>query len=153
MAAVTDGGTGPPEDGQQMGQEDQGTGAPEETEMARDHQEGLGVEEHSGAVQEPPIRLPALERRRQLDFVSTVAHISLIAQALGGVAQQKRGSIDGSRREQSTNRSRGEPTGRLRIVGSTGGARAEKRLSGLHPAQLCTGTKRGRARGGGNPPV
>ena len=39
--------------------------------MALDHQEGLGTEEHSGAVQEPPIGLPALERGRQLDFVST----------------------------------------------------------------------------------
>ena len=29
-----DGGTGPPEDGPQMGQEDQGTGALEETDMA-----------------------------------------------------------------------------------------------------------------------
>ena len=31
-----DGGTGPPEDGPQMGQEDQGTGAPKETKMALD---------------------------------------------------------------------------------------------------------------------
>ena len=53
--------------------------------MALDQQEGLGIEGHSGAVQEPPIRLPALERRRQLDFVSTMAHISLIVQALGGI--------------------------------------------------------------------
>ena len=45
-----DGGTGPPEDGPQMGQEDQGTRAPEETEMALDQQEDLGSEEHSGAV-------------------------------------------------------------------------------------------------------
>ena len=74
-----DGGAGPPEHGPQMGQEDQGTGAPEETEMALDQQEGLGAEEQTGAVQEPPIGLPPLERRRQLDFVSTVAQISLIA--------------------------------------------------------------------------
>ena len=78
-----DGGTGPPEPGPQAGQEEQGTGVPEETDMVLDHQEGLGAEEHSGAVQEPPIGLPALERRRQLDFMSTVACISLIAQALG----------------------------------------------------------------------
>ena len=84
-----DGGTGPPEDGPQMGQEDQGTRAPEETEMALGQQEGLGAEEHSGAVQEPPIGLPALERRRQLDFVSTVAHILLIAQALGGISSRR----------------------------------------------------------------
>ena len=45
-----DGGTGPPEDGPQMGQEEQGTGAPEETGMAIDQQEGLDTEEHSGAV-------------------------------------------------------------------------------------------------------
>ena len=45
-----DGGIGPPEDGPQMGQEDQGTEAPEETEMALDQQEGLGTEEHSSAV-------------------------------------------------------------------------------------------------------
>ena len=74
-----DGGAGPPEHGPQMGQEDQGTKAPEETEMALDHQEGLGTEEHFGTAQEPPIGLPPLEKRRQLDFVSTVAHISLIA--------------------------------------------------------------------------
>ena len=86
-----DGGTGPPEDGPQMGQEEQGTGAPEETEMALDQQEGLGTEEHSGAVQEPPVGLPPLERRRQLDFVSTVAHILLIAQALGGISSRREG--------------------------------------------------------------
>ena len=80
-----DGGAGPPEHGPQMGQEDQGTGVPEETEMALDEQEGLGAEEQTSAVQEPPIGLPPLERRRQLDFVSTMAHISLIAQALGGI--------------------------------------------------------------------
>ena len=84
-----DGGTGPPEDGPQMGQEDQGTGALEETDMALDHQEGLGAVEHSGAVQEPPIGLPALERRRQLDVVSTVAHISLLARALGGITSRR----------------------------------------------------------------
>ena len=86
-----DGGARPPKDGPQMGQEDQGTGAPEETKMALDHQEGLGTEEHSGTVQEPPIGLPPLERRRQLDFVSTVAHISLIAQALGGIPGRREG--------------------------------------------------------------
>ena len=59
-----DGGTRPPEDGPQTGQEDQGAGAPEETEMALDQQEDLGTKEHSGAVHEPPIRLPPLERRR-----------------------------------------------------------------------------------------
>ena len=74
-----DGGAGPPEQDPQTGQEDQGTGAAEETEMALDQQEGLGAEEYIGAVQEPPIGLPPLERRRHLDFVSTVAHISLIA--------------------------------------------------------------------------
>ena len=74
-----DGGAGPPDHDPQMGQEDQGTGALEETDMALDHQEGLGAVEYSGAVQEPPIGLPALERRRQLDVVSTVAHISLLA--------------------------------------------------------------------------
>ena len=74
-----DGGTVPPEDGPQVGQEDQGTGIPEKTEMDLDQQEGLGTEEHSGAAQEPPITLPSLETRRQLDFVATMAHMSLIA--------------------------------------------------------------------------
>ena len=74
-----DGGAGPPEVGPQMGQEDQGTGIPEETEMALDQQDGLGTEEHTGTVQEALIGLPPLERRRQLDFVSTVAQILLIA--------------------------------------------------------------------------
>ena len=83
------GGTGPPEQGPQAAQEDQSTGAPEETEMALDQQEGLDTEEHSGAVQEPPVGLPPLERRRQLDFVSTVAHISLLAQALGGMSSRR----------------------------------------------------------------
>ena len=85
-----------------MGQEDQGTGAPEETEMALDQQEGLGTEEHSGMVQEPPIGLPPLEKRRQLDFVSTVAHISLIVQALGATPSRRKGPQtdqgDGSQR-------------------------------------------------------
>ena len=139
-----DGGTGPPEHGPQAGQEDQGTGAPEETGMALDQQEGLDAEEHSGAVQEPPVGLPPLERRRQLDFVSTVAHILLLAQALGDMSNRRGGSTDGPKRE---------PTGRLRTTGSAGGARTKQRLSGLYPAQLCTGAKRGRARGGGNPPV
>ena len=59
-----DGGTGPPKDGPQVGQEDQGTGAPEETGMDLDHQEGLGTEQYSGAAQEPPIGFPPLETRR-----------------------------------------------------------------------------------------
>ena len=78
-----------------MGQEDQGTGVPEETEMALDQQEGLGTMEHTGAVQELPIGLPLLERRRQLDFVSTVAQISLIAQALGGIPGRREGPQSG----------------------------------------------------------
>ena len=86
-----DGGTGPLEDDPQMGQEDQGTGAPEETEMMLDQQEGLGTEGHSGTVQEPPIGLPPLERQRQLGFVSIVAHIALIAQALGGIPGGREG--------------------------------------------------------------
>ena len=85
------GGTGPPEHGPQAGQEDQGTGGPEETGMALDQQEGLDAEEHSGAVQEPPVGLPPLERRRQLDFVSTVAHILLLAHALGGMSSRREG--------------------------------------------------------------
>ena len=97
-----DGGTGPPEDGPQVGQEDQGTGAPEETGMDLDHQEGLGTEEHSGVAQEPPIGLPPLETRRQLDFVSTVAHILLIAHALGAIPNRRKGPQtdqgDGSQR-------------------------------------------------------
>ena len=59
--------------------------------MALDQKEGLGTEERYGAVQEPPIGLPPLERRRQLDFVSTVAHILLIAQALGGIPSRSGG--------------------------------------------------------------
>ena len=111
-----DGGTRPPEDGPQMGQEDQGTGAPEETEMALDQQEGLGTEEHSGAVQEPPIGLPPLEKRRQLDFVSTVAHISLIAQVLGGIPGRREGPQAGqgessqrSDRQESQQEGSGQP--------------------------------------------
>ena len=139
-----DGGTGPPEDGPQMGQEEQGTGAPEETGMELDQQEGLDAEEHSGAVQEPPIGLPPLERRRQLDFVSTSGTYFVACSGAGWHVQQKRGSTEGPRRE---------PTGRLWTAGSTGGARTKKRLSGLYPAQFCTGAKRGRPRGRGNPPV
>ena len=63
--------------------------------MALDQQEGLGTEERSGAVQEPPIGLPPLERRRQLDFVSTVAHILLIAKALGGIPSRSGGPQTG----------------------------------------------------------
>ena len=90
-----DGGTRPPEKDPQRGQEDQGTGAPEETKMALEQQEGLGTEERSGAVQELPIGLPPLERRRQLDFVSTVAHFSLIAQVLGGIPSRNGGPQTG----------------------------------------------------------
>ena len=49
----------------------------------------------SDVVQEPPIGLPALERRRQLDFVSTMAHILLIAQALGGIPGTREGPQTG----------------------------------------------------------
>ena len=59
--------------------------------MDLDQQEGLGTEEHSGAAQEPPIGLPLLETRRRLDFVATVAHMSLIAQALGGIPSRREG--------------------------------------------------------------
>ena len=107
-----DGGTGPPEHGPQAGQGDQGTGAPKETEMALDHQEGLGAEEHSGVVQELPIRLPALERRRQLDFVSTVAHILLIAQALGGISSKREGpQMDQGESNQRSNRQESQQEG------------------------------------------
>ena len=80
-----DGGTGPPGDGPQMGQEEQGTRAPKETAMELDQQDGLGTDARMDAVQEPPVGLPPLERRRQLDIVSVVAQISLLAQALGGI--------------------------------------------------------------------
>ena len=65
-------------DGPQMGQEDQGTGVPEETAMVLDQQDVLDTEARTSAVQEPPVGLPPLERRRQLDIVSTVAQISMI---------------------------------------------------------------------------
>ena len=74
-----DGGTIPLEDGPQVGQEGQGTRIPEKTGMDLDQQESPGIEEHSGAPQELPIGLPSLETRRRLDFVATVAHMSLIA--------------------------------------------------------------------------
>ena len=74
-----DGEAGPPGDGPQMGQEAQGTGAPDETTMDLDQQAGPNTEERDGAIQESPIGLPPLERRRQLEIVSTVAQISLLA--------------------------------------------------------------------------
>ena len=139
-----DGGTGPPKDGPQMGQEEQGTGAPEETRMVLDQQEGLDAEEHSGAVQEPLVGLPPLERRRQLAVVVHHGTYFVACSGAGWHVQQKRGSTDGPRRE---------PTGRLWTTGSTGGARTKQHLPRLYPAQLCTGAKRGRTRGGENPPV
>ena len=90
-----DGGTSPPEDGPQMGQGEQGTDALEETAMELDQQDGLGNEARTGLVQEPPIGLPPLERRRQLEIVSTVAQISLLAQAMGGTL-----ASEGSRRQE-----------------------------------------------------
>ena len=97
-----DGGTIPPEDGPQLGQEDQGTGIPEETGMHLDQQEGPGTEEHSGTAQEPSIGLPLLETQRRLDILATVAHMSLIAQALGGIPSRRKGPQagqgDGSQR-------------------------------------------------------
>ena len=68
-----DGGAGPPGNGPQMGQEDQGTGAPDETTMDLDQQAGPDTGERDGAIQESPIGLPPLERRRQLNIVSAVA--------------------------------------------------------------------------------
>ena len=90
-----DGGTGPPEGGPQMGQEEQGTGAPEETAMELDQQDGLGTDARTDAVQEPPVGLPPLERQRQLDIVSAVAQISLLAQALGGIPAGRGGPQTG----------------------------------------------------------
>ena len=70
--------------------------------MDLDQQEGSGTEEQSSAAQEPPIGLPSLEARRQLDFVATVAHMLLIAQALGGIPSIREGPQagqgDGSQR-------------------------------------------------------
>ena len=74
-----------------MGQEEQGTGAPKETAMELDQQDGLGNEARTDAVQELPVGLPPLERRRQLDIVSAVAQISLLAQALGGIPTSRGG--------------------------------------------------------------
>ena len=102
-----DEGIGPPEGGPQMGQEEQRTGAPEETAMELDQQDGLGTEARTDAVQEPPVGLPPLERRRQLDIVSVVAQILLLAQALGGIPAGRGGPQTGlsggsQRHEQQT---------------------------------------------------
>ena len=59
-----DGGTGPPGDGPQMGQEDQGIGVPNETTMDMDQQVGPDTEVRVGARQDSPLGLPPLERRR-----------------------------------------------------------------------------------------
>ena len=80
-----DGGIGPPGDGPQIGQEDQGTGVPDETTMDVDQQVGPDTEIRVGARQDSPLGLSPLERRRQLDIVSVVARISLLAQAMGGL--------------------------------------------------------------------
>ena len=77
--ATDGGGEGEGTGGPQMGQEDQGTGAPEETTMELDQQAGLDTDARTDAVQGPPVGLPPLERRRQLDFVSAVAQITLLA--------------------------------------------------------------------------
>ena len=58
-----DGGTGPPEDGPHMGQEDQGTGVPNETTMDVDQQVGPDTKVRVGAIQESPLGLLPLERR------------------------------------------------------------------------------------------
>ena len=73
-----------------MGQGEQGTDALEETAMVLDQQVGLGTEDRTGMVQEPPVGLPPLVRRRQLEIVSTVAQISLLAQAMGGIPAGRR---------------------------------------------------------------
>ena len=85
-----DGGAGPPGDGPQMGQEDQGTGAPDETAMDLDQQAGPDTGEREGAIQALPIGLPPLEQRRQMNIVSAVAQISLLAQAMGGIPAGRR---------------------------------------------------------------
>ena len=87
-----------------MGQEDQGTGVPDETTMDLDQQAGPDTGERDGAIQESPIGLPPLERRRQLDIVSAVAQISLLAQAMGGLPAGRRdpqtGQSEGSQRQE-----------------------------------------------------
>ena len=83
-------GTSPPNGGPQMGQGEQGTDALEETAMVLDQQAGLDTEGRTGMVQEPPVGLPPLVRRRQLEIVSTVAQISLLAQMMGGLSSGRR---------------------------------------------------------------
>ena len=95
-----DGGDSPPEGGPQMGQGEQGTDVPDETEMDLDQQEGLGNELRTGMVQEPPVGLPPLARRRQFEIVSTMAQISLLAQALGGFPADRRDPQTGQGQQQ-----------------------------------------------------
>ena len=95
-----DGGDSPPEGGPQMGQGDQGTDVPDETEMDLDQQDGLGNELRTGMVQEPPVGLPPLARRRQFEIVSTMAQISLLAQALGGFPADRRDPQTGQGQQQ-----------------------------------------------------
>ena len=95
-----DGGDSPPEGGPQMGQGEQGTDAPDETEMDLDQQDGLGNELRTGTVQEPPVGLPPLARRRQFEIVSTMAQISLLAQALGGFPADRRDPQTGQGQQQ-----------------------------------------------------
>ena len=72
--------------------------------MELDQQDGLGNEARTGVVQEPPVGLPPLERRRQLEIVSTVAQISLLAQVMGGTLASRRdpqtGQSEGSQRQE-----------------------------------------------------
>ena len=95
-----DAGESPPEGGPQMGQGEQGTDAPDETEMDLDQQDGLGNELRTGTVQEPPVGLPPLARRRQFEIVSTMAQISLLAQALGGFPADRRDPQTGQGQQQ-----------------------------------------------------
>ena len=95
-----DRGAGPPGDDPQAGQDAQGTDAPDETAMELDQQAGPEMEVPAGAIQASPIGLPPLERRRQMEIVSTVAQISLLARALGGISAD-RGSLQTGQSEGS----------------------------------------------------
>ena len=82
-------------------------------------------------VQEPPVGLPPLERRRQLDIVLAVAQISLLAQALGGIPAGRGGPqmglSEGSHRQEQQTAQQEEGDGQAsRQVGSERSAPQEE---------------------------
>ena len=99
--------------------------------MDLDQKAGPDTGERDGAIQESPIGLPPLERRRQLNIVSAVAQISLLAQAMGGVPA--------GRRDPQTGQSEGSQCQDCRQLGRKKALDKQKQKDRLHRRSSASG--------------